>query len=208
MVLIINHIKEKNGFWPVILKNSFAPLFSKSKFDVLVGINLIREGLDMPEVSLVAILDADKEGFLRSGTTLIQTIGRAARNLNGKAILYGDVITGSMRYAIDETERRRKKQKDYNNEHKITHKGIKKNIVDIMEGAHTSKKIGNKKIINKDKLDLETTTPDFIIKKIKILEKEMYKHARDLEFEEAANLRDQIEYLQKNFLGFEDSDIG
>jgi len=180
----------------------------KGEFDVLVGINLLREGLDMPEVSLVAILDADKEGFLRSGTTLIQTIGRAARNLNGKAILYGDVITASMRYAIDETERRRKKQKDYNNEHKITPKGIKKNIVDIMEGAHTSKKIGNKKIINKDKLDLETTTPDFIIKKIKILEKEMYKHARDLEFEEAANLRDQIEYLQKNFLGFEDSDIG
>ena len=180
----------------------------KGEFDVLVGINLLREGLDMPEVSLVAILDADKEGFLRSGTTLIQTIGRAARNLNGKAILYGDVITASMRYAIDETERRRKKQKDYNNEHKITPKGIKKNIVDIMEGAHTSKKIVNKKIINKDKLDLEKTTPDFIIKKIKILEKEMYKHARDLEFEEAANLRDQIEYLQKNFLGFEDSDIG
>jgi len=180
----------------------------KGEFDVLVGINLLREGLDMPEVSLVAILDADKEGFLRSGTTLIQTIGRAARNLNGKAILYGDVITRSMQYAIDETERRRKKQEEYNNEHKITPKGIKKNIVDIMEGAHTSKTIGKKKLINENKLDLESTTPDFMIKKIKILEKEMYRHARDLEFEEAAKLRDQIEYLQKNFLGFENSDIG
>ena len=180
----------------------------KGEFDVLVGINLLREGLDMPEVSLVAILDADKEGFLRSGTTLIQTIGRAARNLNGKAILYGDVITRSMQYAIDETERRRKKQEEYNNEHKITPKGIKKNIVDIMEGAHTSKTIGKKKLINENKLDLESTTPDFMIKKIKILEKEMYRYARDLEFEEAAKLRDQIEYLQKNFLGFEDSDIG
>ena len=180
----------------------------KGEFDVLVGINLLREGLDMPEVSLVAILDADKEGFLRSGTTLIQTIGRAARNLNGKAILYGDVITRSMQYAIDETERRRKKQEEYNNEHKITPKGIKKNIVDIMEGAHTSKTIGKKKLINENKLDLESTTPDFMIKKIQILEKEMYRYARDLEFEEAAKLRDQIEYLQKNFLGFENSDIG
>ena len=180
----------------------------KGEFDVLVGINLLREGLDMPEVSLVAILDADKEGFLRSGTTLIQTIGRAARNLNGKAILYGDVITRSMQYAIDETERRRKKQEEYNNEHKITPKCIKKNIVDIMEGAHTSKTIGKKKLINENKLDLESTTPDFMIKKIKILEKEMYRYARDLEFEEAAKLRDQIEYLQKNFLGFENSDIG
>ena len=180
----------------------------KGEFDVLVGINLLREGLDMPEVSLVAILDADKEGFLRSGTTLIQTIGRAARNLNGKAILYGDVITRSMQYAIDETERRRKKQEEYNNEHKIIPKGIKKNIVDIMEGAHTSKTIGKKKLINENKLDLESTTPDFMIKKIKILEKEMYRYARDLEFEEAAKLRDQIEYLQKNFLGFENSDIG
>ena len=162
----------------------------------------------MPEVSLVAILDADKEGFLRSGTTLIQTIGRAARNINGKAILYGDKITRSMKYAIDETERRRKKQKYYNYEHKITPKGIKKNIVDIMEGAYVSKKVGSKKLRNKDTLDLVDTAPDFIFKKIKILEKKMHQHAQDLEFEDAAKLRDHIEFLHNNFLGFDNSDIG
>ena len=179
----------------------------KGKFDVLVGINLLREGLDMPEVSLVAILDADKEGFLRSGTTLIQTIGRAARNLNGKAILYGDDITNSMQYAIDETERRRKKQNNYNKEHKITPTGIKKNIIDIMEGAHTSKKLGNKKIKNIERSKLENVSPEFMLKKIKNLEERMYRCARDLEFEEAAKLRDQIEFLQNNFLGFEYTDI-
>ena len=179
----------------------------KGKFDVLVGINLLREGLDIPEVSLVAILDADKEGFLRSGTTLIQTIGRAARNLNGKAILYGDDITNSMQYAIDETERRRKKQNNYNEEHKITPTGIKKNIIDIMEGAHTSKKLGNKKIKNIERSKLENVSPEFMLKKIKNLEERMYRCARDLEFEEAAKLRDQIEFLQNNFLGFEYTDI-
>tara|TARA_B100000586_G_scaffold267825_1_gene243203 strand:+ start:326 stop:2341 length:2016 start_codon:yes stop_codon:yes gene_type:complete len=179
----------------------------KGKFDVLVGINLLREGLDIPEVSLVAILDADKEGFLRSGTTLIQTIGRAARNLNGKAILYGDDITNSMQYAIDETERRRKKQNNYNKEHKITPTGIKKNIIDIMEGAHTSKKLGNKKIKNIERSKLENVSPEFMLKKIKNLEERMYRCARDLEFEEAAKLRDQIEFLQNNFLGFEYTDI-
>ena len=179
----------------------------KGKFDVLVGINLLREGLDMPEVSLVAILDADKEGFLRSGTTLIQTIGRAARNLNGKAILYGDDITNSMQYAIDETERRRKKQNNYNKEHKITPTGIKKNIIDIMEGAHTSKKLGSKKIKNIERSKLENVSPEFMLKKIKNLEERMYRCARDLEFEEAAKLRDQIEFLQNNFLGFEYTDI-
>ena len=180
----------------------------KGEFDVLVGINLLREGLDIPEVSLVAILDADKEGFLRSGTTLIQTIGRAARNINGKAILYGDRITNSMRYAIDETERRRSKQEEYNKEHDIIPKGIKKNITDIMEGAHKDKKAGNKRLKNKDKINLETLPPELMLKKIKILEKKMYQHARDLEFEEAARLRDQIESLQNNHLGFDRSNAG
>jgi excinuclease ABC subunit B len=180
----------------------------KGKFDVLVGINLLREGLDIPEVSLVAILDADKEGFLRSGTTLIQTIGRAARNINGKAILYGDRITNSMQYAIDETERRREKQKDYNKEHSITPTGISKNITDIMEGAHKDKKTGNKELKNTDKTNLEALTPELMIKKIKALEKRMYQHARDLEFEEAANLRDQIELIQNNHLGFNKSNAG
>ncbi len=178
----------------------------KGEFDVLVGINLLREGLDMPEVSLVAILDADKEGFLRSGTTLVQTVGRAARNLNGKAILYGDKITNSMRFAIDETERRRKKQKEYNNQNNIVPKGIKKNITDILEGAHANKRGSKNKFKNNQYKNLETLPPEIMMKKIKVLEKKMYQHARDLEFEEAANLRDEIESMQKNYLGFEDTD--
>jgi len=178
----------------------------KGEFDVLVGINLLREGLDMPEVSLVAILDADKEGFLRSGTTLVQTVGRAARNLNGKAILYGDKITNSMRFAIDETERRRKKQKEYNNQNNIVPKGIKKNITDILEGAHANKRGSKNKFKNNEYKNLETLPPEIMMKKIKVLEKKMYQHARDLEFEEAANLRDEIESMQKNYLGFEDTD--
>ena len=180
----------------------------KGEFDVLVGINLLREGLDIPEVSLVAILDADKEGFLRSGTTLIQTIGRAARNLNGKAILYGDQITNSMQYAINETERRRSKQEEYNKKHSIVPKGIKKNITDVMEGAHKDKKMGRGRLKNKDKINLETFSPELMLKKIKILEKKMYQHARDLEFEEAAGLRDQIESLQNDHLGFDRSNVG
>ncbi len=180
----------------------------KAEFDVLVGINLLREGLDIPEVSLVAILDADKEGFLRSGTTLIQTIGRAARNINGKAILYGDRITNSMQYAINETERRRSTQEEYNREHSIVPKGIKKNITDVMEGAHKDKKMGRGRLKNKDKINLETFSPELILKKIKILEKKMYQHARDLEFEEAAGLRDQIESFQNDYLGFDRSNVG
>ena len=180
----------------------------KGEFDVLVGINLLREGLDIPEVSLVAILDADKEGFLRSGITLIQTIGRASRNINGKAILYGDKITGSMQYAINETCRRRKKQENYNKKYRIIPRGIQKNITDIMEGAHINSKITNKGSRDKDKADLEVFPPEIMVKKIKILEEKMYQHARDLEFEEAASLRDQVELIRNNYLGFNRSEAG
>ena len=180
----------------------------EDKFDVLVGINLLREGLDLPEVSLIVVLDADKEGFLRSKTSLLQVAGRAARNINGKAILYGDRITNSMQYAINETERRRSTQEEYNREHSIVPKGIKKNITDVMEGAHKDKKMGRGRLKNKDKINLETFSPELILKKIKILEKKMYQHARDLEFEEAAGLRDQIESFQNDYLGFDRSNVG
>ncbi len=172
------------------------------KFDVLVGINLLREGLDMPEVSLVAILDADKEGFLRSERSLIQTIGRAARNLNGKAILYGDKITGSMERAIAETERRRQKQLDHNEEHGITPKSVQKSVEDILEGAYTPGKAKGRKVAdtqgayNAD----EPMTPDQAAKKIKQLEKKMHQHAKDLEFEEAAQVRDQISQIKMHVL--------
>ena len=168
------------------------------EFDVLVGINLLREGLDMPEVSLVAILDADKEGFLRSETTLIQTIGRAARNINAKAILYGDTITGSMERAISETERRRKKQQEFNQKHNITPKGIRKAITDIMEGAYDEGKVGRRKWakVAEEPEEYYSMQPDVLAKKIKEIEEQMYKHARDLEFEEAARLRDEIKRLQ------------
>ncbi|MEE8321133.1 MAG: excinuclease ABC subunit UvrB, partial [Gammaproteobacteria bacterium] len=164
------------------------------EFDVLVGINLLREGLDMPEVSLVAILDADKEGFLRSETTLIQTMGRAARNINGKAILYAAKITGSMQRAIDETERRRQMQQDYNEKHGITPQGIRKAVTDIMEGAYQE---GRKRGRQPDRVAEEVANyqampTEMLFKKIKKLEERMYRHARDLEFEEAARLRDEI----------------
>ncbi len=179
----------------------------KGEFDVLVGINLLREGLDMPEVSLVAILDADKEGFLRSGTTLIQTVGRGARNLNGKAILYGDKITNSMKYAIDETVRRRQKQMDFNKAHGITPKGIKKAITDIMEGAYTDKQSISKayKKVAEDRASYESLSPDMLMKKVKKLEDEMYQYARDLDFEAAAQLRDKIRDIQNNGLGLADT---
>ena len=168
------------------------------EFDVLVGINLLREGLDMPEVSLVAILDADKEGFLRSEGSLIQTIGRAARNVEGKAILYADRVTGSMQRAIDETDRRRRKQTAYNEEHGITPKTIRKAVSDIMEGAHAGAPVSPRRYAKVAEVEAEyaAMTPQQMAKRIKALEKQMYQHARDLEFEEAARVRDQIRALQ------------
>lgn len=166
------------------------------EFDVLVGINLLREGLDMPEVSLVAILDADKEGFLRSDRSLIQTIGRAARNLNGKAILYADKITGSMERAINETQRRREKQILHNEKHGITPKGLEKNIKDIMEGARVpgkkDKKAKNAKGVAEEAANYSRMTPSQLAKELKRLEAKMHEHAKNLEFEEAAATRDQL----------------
>ena len=171
-------------------------------FDVLVGINLLREGLDMPEVSLVAILDADKEGFLRSERSLIQTIGRAARNLNGKAILYADRMTGSMERAIGETDRRREKQIAFNKEHGITPKGVTKSVADILEGAVVPGSRSNRRKKLKAAEDAadykasELRTPAEIGKRIKQLEEKMYQYARDLEFESAGQLRDEIQQLR------------
>ena len=168
------------------------------KFDVLVGINLLREGLDMPEVSLVAILDADKEGFLRSTRSLIQTMGRAARNLNGKAILYADRITDSMRAAIGETERRRLKQQEFNAEHGIVPTGLKKKIVDIMQVSGSGK--GSERAIRQvaeAEAFYHPESPAALAKRIKQLEGQMYDHARNLEFEQAAALRDQIQQLHE-----------
>lgn len=173
------------------------------KFDVLVGINLLREGLDMPEVSLVAILDADKEGFLRSTRSLIQTIGRAARNLNGKVILYGDTITNSMKVAIEETERRRAVQHAHNLKHGITPKGLNKSIGDVMDmgGSRTAGKPG-KGMRKAAELQGEyhVRSASEIAKEIKWMEEQMFQHARDLEFEQAAALRDQIQRLRSELI--------
>jgi excinuclease ABC subunit B len=174
------------------------------RFDVLVGINLLREGLDIPEVSLVAILDADKEGFLRSEVSLVQTIGRAARNLHGKAILYGDKITRSMQAAIDETDRRRDKQHQFNQLHHIEPKGISKSITDIMQVAIPgsglpgfSKSYGK---VAESKADYQAMSPKQLGKKLKQLEDAMYRHAKNLEFEQAAKIRDEIKQLQERAL--------
>ena len=173
------------------------------EFDVLVGINLLREGLDIPEVSLVAILDADKEGFLRSERSLIQTIGRAARNLNGKAILYADTITGSMRRALDETDRRRQKQVAYNDAHGITPKGVERKVADIMEGAYPGAPSPARQYakVAEDVAQYAALPADKLQKKIKQLEQQMYKHAEDLEFEDAARVRDQIKKIQEMNMG-------
>ena len=171
----------------------------KGLFDVLVGINLLREGLDIPEVSLVAILDADKEGFLRSDRSLIQTIGRAARNLHGKAILYADKVTGSMQRAIDETDRRRQKQVEHNKKYGITPRSVEKAVGNIMEGAQSKydqKRAGQKTSSQSNDMSFDHLTPEIAVKKIHQLEQQMYEHARNLEFEDAARLRDEIQQLK------------
>jgi len=182
----------------------------RGEFDVLVGINLLREGLDIPEVSLVAILDADKEGFLRSERSLIQTIGRAARNVGGKAILYADTVTDSMRRAIRETERRRAKQMAYNEVHGITPKTIQKRIADVMEGAYANAKRGSKSrkreaesasALAEAAAQYTGLTPDQAVKQIRRLEESMLAHARDLEFEKAAGVRDQIAAIRAKVFG-------
>ena len=179
----------------------------KGTFDVLVGINLLREGLDLPEVSLVAILDADKEGFLRSTRSLIQTIGRAARNINGKAILYADRVTDSMKRAIDETERRREKQQMFNELNNITPKSVQKPINEMIEGVvadpksrttSRSRTQGNDAIIDSVVVDLST---EEFKKRVKALEEQMYSLARDLEFEKAAQMRDEISKLKEAHFG-------
>ncbi len=173
-------------------------------FDVLVGINLLREGLDLPEVSLVAILDADKEGFLRSETSLIQTIGRVARHFNGKAILYADRITGSMQRAIQETERRRAKQQIHNETHGITPRSIIKAIHDVMEGAYSENTVRGRMFpktkVSEDTIDYAALSPDALTAQITKLETQMYEHAHNLEFEQAAHLRDLIHQVKQNLI--------
>lgn len=171
-------------------------------FDALIGINLLREGLDIPEVSLVAVLDADKEGFLRSETALIQTIGRAARHFSGKAILYADNITGSMYRAMKEMDRRRKKQHEYNLAHNITPRGVEKAVRDVMEGAYSEKSVRGRmyaKVAEKTGEYL-ALSPEALKKKLKELEKDMFNHAHNLEFEEAARVRDLIQQIEKDIL--------
>jgi len=176
-------------------------------FDVLVGINLLREGLDMPEVSLVAILDADKEGFLRSDRSLIQTIGRAARNIHGKAILYADKMTGSMERALEETGRRRKTQLAFNEKHGITPATIIKHVADVMEAAYPSPQKGRRKVAEDQPL-YELMTTEQLMKRAAKLEKKMLRHARDLEFEEAAKLRDEIQIVRDYGLGLVNQKAG
>jgi excinuclease ABC subunit B len=169
------------------------------EFDVLVGINLLREGLDLPEVSLVAILDADKEGFLRSERSLIQTIGRAARHINGTAILYADQVTDSIKKALGETERRRSKQASYNVRHEITPKGVVKRIKDLIDGVYDQAQAQ----AAEEEARYEVMSEKQLAREIKALEKKMLEHARNLEFEEAARARDQLAELKKRVFGVE-----
>jgi excinuclease ABC subunit B len=169
------------------------------EFDVLVGINLLREGLDLPEVSLVAILDADKEGFLRSERSLIQTIGRAARHINGTAILYADQVTESIRRALAETERRRRKQRAYNERHRITPRGVMKRIKDLIDGVYDAAQAQ----AAQEEARYEVMSEKQIAREIKALEKKMLEHAKNLEFEQAAAARDRLVELKKRVFGIE-----
>jgi len=173
------------------------------KFDVLVGINLLREGLDLPEVALVAILDADKEGFLRSERSLIQTVGRAARNLHGMAILYADQVTGSMRRALDEMDRRRAVQLEFNRTHGITPRGVAKAVLDILDVGTVERPAagGRRRRVAEERGRYAGQSPERLMKRIKQLEEQMYAHARDLEFEAAARVRDEIEQIRTDGLG-------
>jgi excinuclease ABC subunit B len=175
-------------------------------FDVLIGINLLREGLDIPEVSLVAILDADKEGFLRSERSLIQTIGRAARHLNGTALLYADKITDSMRRAIDETERRRAKQVAFNSEHGIVPTGVSKRIKDIIDGVYDAEAAQKELAVAQTRAKYEVMSEKELAREIKRLEKDMLDAAKNLEFEKAAELRDHMHTLKKQLFGVEEHD--
>ncbi|MGH8528717.1 MAG: excinuclease ABC subunit UvrB [Nevskiales bacterium] len=172
------------------------------EFDVLVGINLLREGLDLPEVSLVAILDADKEGFLRSDRSLIQTVGRCARNLHGRAILYAETVTGSMRRAIEETDRRRAKQQAYNEQHGITPRSIEKAVSDVMRFGYEELRAPSLPLrkVAEEGAKYAAMSPQRLAKHIAKLEKKMYEYARNLEFEQAARLRDEIKTLQERVL--------
>ncbi|MBX3640785.1 MAG: UvrB/UvrC motif-containing protein, partial [Nitrosomonas sp.] len=175
------------------------------QFDVLVGINLLREGLDIPEVSLVAILDADKEGFLRSERSLIQTIGRAARHINGTAILYADRITRSMRVAIDETDRRREKQLVFNQQHQITPRTVHKRIKDLIDGVYSLDSAQRKLKVSEAQINYDAMNERQISKKIQRLEKQMLNAAKNLEFEQAAQYRDDIKRLKNRlFIGAEE----
>jgi excinuclease ABC subunit B len=176
-------------------------------FDVLVGINLLREGLDLPEVSLVAILDADREGFLRSEGSLIQTVGRAARNLNGMAIMYADRITGSMQRAIAETDRRRRKQIEFNQLHGIQPRSIVKQVRDVMDGARSELPRGARRVAE-PRSEYRNLSPEQLMKHIARLEKQMFSHARNLEFEAAAQLRDQVQELRRIGFGLPERKTG
>jgi excinuclease ABC subunit B len=171
----------------------------KGEFDVLVGINLLREGLDLPEVSLVAILDADKEGFLRSGGSLIQTIGRAARHVEGMAILYADKMTDSMKFALGETDRRRKIQEAYNQEHHITPETVKKHLGELLASVYEADYVGVPEV--EETPEERYRTLDDIEKEIKVLEKSMREAAKALEFEKAAQIRDRIKGLRSKEFG-------